>query len=329
MKSVFTTSTVAVTQRVELWQNFVSGAFAPVEISDFDLVQFEAHIDAVQLGDLGLSHFTGTGHGICRPRRMIRSSDADMFVAVVQLSGALSYAQNTGDGRHLTNNVTLFDMTRDYRSMFHDRMDFIDVTIPRKRIETLLGSTRHLAGLTLGPEQPMTAMIVDFFRRQVTMANQLSPETAGRVGAIGMDLLAAGFLEHMGQTPGQTIGNAAAMARAKAFVRANLGDCTLSPEIVAASENLSLRRMQELFAAEMLTISDYIWEQRLLRGKYMLEGRAFDRLSIAEIGGSVGFVSIPHFSRRFRLRFGCTPVECRQRHIAEPAFALQRQSNLG
>jgi AraC family transcriptional activator of tynA and feaB len=328
MKSAFTTSTVAAAQRVELWQDFVSRSFAPVEVVDFDPAQFEAHIDAVQLGGLGLSHFTGAEQTIVRPRQIIRSSDADMFVALIQLSGAMSYAQSAEEGRDLTGSVTLFDMTRNYSAMFHGRMDFIDVSIPRKRIETLLGSARNLAGLTLGPEQPMTSLIIEFFRSQLKVVNRLSGESADRLGAIGMDLLAAGFLEKMGQTSSQSVGNAAAMARAKAFVRTHLGDCTLSPDVVAASQTLSLRRMQELFAEEMLTISDYIWEQRLLRAKHMLQGRAFDRLSVAEIGCSVGFVSIPHFSRRFRLRFGCTPIECRQRkapgRVAAPAFELQR-----
>ena len=315
MKGVFTTSAVAADQRIDLWQDFVSNSFAPVEISKFDPFQFEAHIDAVQIGDVGLSHFTGAAQAICRPRRIISANDDDIFVAVVQLSGTLSFAHNTEEGSDLAGSVTLFDMTREYRAMFHSRMDFIDVSIPRKRVEALLGSTRNLAGLTLGPAQPMTALIIEFFRNQLKLADQLSVESARRLGTIGADLLAAGFLEMMGRTPGQAVNNTAAMARAKAFIRAHLADSALSPEMVAASENLSLRRMQELFAGEMLTISDHIWEQRLLRSRMMLESRAFDRLSVAEVAGAAGFVSMPHFSRRFRARFGCTPGELRQRGL--------------
>ena len=69
--------------------------------------------------------------------------------------------------------------------------------------------------------------------------------------------------------------------------------------MVAASDNLSLRRLQELFAEELLTISDYVWEQRLVRAKTMLESQAIRRLSVAEIAGSMGLVSIPHFLPAF------------------------------
>ena len=311
MQRVFTTSMVPARQRAELWQDFVSGSLAAVEASNFDPDRFEAHIDAMQLGEFDVAHHTGAEQSVCRRRPIIRPSDPDIFVAVVQMSGAMSYAHNDLNGSHVTGSVTLFGITREIDTVFHGGMDFIDVSLPRKRVEALLGSTRNLAGLTLGPEQPMTPLIIAFFRSQVALADGLSAESACRLGTIGADLLAAGFLEKIGQTPSQSVGGAATMARAKGFIRANLADCTLSPKMVAASENLSLRRLQELFAEEMLTISDYIWEQRLLRSQTMLKSRAFNRLSVAAIAGSVGFVSMPHFSRRFRLRFGYAPIDVR------------------
>ena len=313
MKPVFTTLTSPPDQRVDLWQDFVSRSCVPIEVGDFEPAGFGAHIDTVRLGEIDVSHFTGAEQSIRRPRHIISSSDADMFAAVIQLSGAMSYAQGNEEGSQITGSVTLFDMTRDYYSMFHNNMDFIDVSIPRKLVEALLGPTRNLAGLTIGPDEPLTSLIIAFFRNQTKLAEGLSPEAACRLGAIGADLLATGFLEKIGHMPGQRLGNAAAMARAKAFVRGNLADSELSPQMVAASGNMSLRRMQELFAEERLTIADYIWEQRLLHAKKRLESRAFDRLPIADVGASAGFTSLPHFSRRFRSRFGYGPGECRRR----------------
>jgi AraC family transcriptional activator of tynA and feaB len=320
MKRVFTTSMVPMSQRADLWQNFVCGSLAAVEASNFDPDRFEAHIDSVQLGDFDVAHYTGAEQSVCRHRQIIRSSDPDAFVAVVQMGGSISYEHGDLNGSHVTGSVTLFDITREISTRFHGGMDFIDVSIPRRRIEALLGSTRNLAGLTLGPEQPMTQLIIEFFLNQLKVADDISGESACRLGTIGADLLATGFLEKIGKTPNRSVGGAASTARAKKFIKANLSDCTLSPTTVAASSNISLRRMQELFAEEMLTITDYIWEQRLLRAKEILESQAFNRLSVADVACSVGFVTMSHFSRRFRSRFDCAPTDCRQTQVNRSAL---------
>jgi AraC family transcriptional activator of tynA and feaB len=316
LKTVFNLLEAEPKHRVDLWKTKLGETFAPVELTNYNVENFDVRMETSLFGDLEISTLIGAEQGICRPRRLIRPSDTDTFVAVVQMGGSRSYTHGGNEATGLGESVTLFDMTQDYRTMMRGSLDIINITVPRKRIEAMFGSTRHLAGMSLDVGQPLTQLIIEFFRTQMQIADQLSAETASRLGAIGSDLLATAVLETIGRIPGYGVSGTAAVVRAKAFIRGRIGDELLSPMMVAASQKLSLRRMQELFAAESLSISDYIWEQRLLRSKMMLEGKARIRVSIANVAYAVGFASLPHFSRRFRARFGCSPAEA-QRFVAK------------
>jgi AraC-like DNA-binding protein len=310
-KTVVSLDHLSPEQRVDFWRTALTETFVPVDLMNYKANGFDVSIETVELGDLEVSHLTGVEQDIFRSRSMIRSGDADPFIAVLQLDGSMGFEHNGKQANGLSGSVTLFDTTQEYVTMMRDKLNIIDVTIPRPRIEALFGSTRHLAGLTLDGDHPMTKLVIEFFRHQMQMPAELSKEDAARLGAVGGDLLAAAFLEKIGRSPGLST-SAAAMVRAKAFIRDRLGDHTLTPEMVATSQGISLRRMQELFAAESLSIGDYIWEQRLLRAYGMLRSKGLTRISVAEVAYAVGFVSLPHFSRRFRARFGYTPVETRR-----------------
>jgi hypothetical protein len=187
--------------RVDSWKTALAETFVPVDLKNYRLEDFSVSLETAVFGDLQISKLSGSEQNIFRPRHLIRSSDADWFIAVIQLSGSMDYSQNAIEGSVLRGGITLFDPTREYRTLMRGHLNTINVTISRKRIEALFGSTRHLAGLSLGSDQPMTKLAIEFFRGQMQIADQLSEETARRLGTIGADLLASAFLEKMGRFP--------------------------------------------------------------------------------------------------------------------------------
>ena len=311
MPSVFSSDQIAPRHRLDAWRSFVSDAFVPTDIVGAEQAGFEARMEAVSLGEVGLARFTGSRQGFNRTRPMIRSSQPDGFVASIPLSGRLRFTHGAESGETPTGGITLFEMAGETCTTNTEDMNVLAIALPRFRVEALFGSVRNLGGLTLGAEAAMTPIIIGFLRSVMASAESLTGDSAARLGTIAADLLAAGFLERMGRDPNRSMGIAACAARAKAFIRANLGDSLLSPEMVARRQGFSLRRLQEIFAAERLTVSNYIWEQRLLRARDMLSSRAFDRLTLDEVARAAGFSGSPHFFRRVRARFGQTPREIR------------------
>ncbi len=90
------------------------------------------------------------------------------------------------------------------------------------------------------------------------------------------------------------------------YIQDNIDDSTFTVEVLA--EKLSISRVQlyrKIKAVLGITISDYIQNIRLEKGKEMLIDKK--DLTIADIAYSVGFSSPNYFSTAFKNKFGITP----------------------
>jgi AraC family transcriptional activator of tynA and feaB len=96
-------------------------------------------------------------------------------------------------------------------------------------------------------------------------------------------------------------------SRIRRFVRSNLRNRDLSPELIARSCGLSLRYVHQLFANEPATLMQWVWQERVARCGDDLLKRALRSRTVSEIAYSWGFNDPAHFSRLFRAQFGRSP----------------------
>src|SRR5690606_36025498 len=116
--------------------------------------------------------------------------------------------------------------------------------------------------------------------------------------------------DHLAGRPGTGLG-VSYLAAARGYVAKHLHEAALDVHQVAAALEISPRHLSRLFAAEGLTVSEYIRSCRL-RGAYAdLGNPALGRLGVAAIAYKWGFVSQAHFSRVFKQQYGLTPKEAR------------------
>ncbi len=97
------------------------------------------------------------------------------------------------------------------------------------------------------------------------------------------------------------------------YIRENIDDSTFTVEILA--DKLGISRVQlyrKIKAVLGITISDYIQNIRLEKGKKMLIDQK--KLTIADIAYSVGFSSPNYFSTAFKNKFGITPKKFKNLH---------------
>jgi len=89
------------------------------------------------------------------------------------------------------------------------------------------------------------------------------------------------------------------------LIDARLGDPDLRTASIAGELGISLRTVQNGFAAMGTTPVGYIAERRLERAAELL--RNSDAISVTDIAFDLGFNDSAYFSRCFRQRFGVTP----------------------
>lgn len=86
----------------------------------------------------------------------------------------------------------------------------------------------------------------------------------------------------------------------------------LRPAQFAERHNVSVRALHYAFAAANTTFTEQLMRLRLERAREILRDTHFAELPVAEVALRCGFMDPSHFARRFRQRFGETPVKFRR-----------------
>jgi AraC-like DNA-binding protein len=100
----------------------------------------------------------------------------------------------------------------------------------------------------------------------------------------------------------------------RTYTSQHLDDPALTPEMLAAAHNVSLRRLYQAFADAGLSLEQWIIGQRLEAARAVLVSPSGLRRSIEATARSCGFQSASHFTRRFRQAYGVTPREWQQQY---------------
>lgn len=133
------------------------------------------------------------------------------------------------------------------------------------------------------------------------------PEWETGVNAVFYDLVALAM--RGAQRPLADIGEAALRKRVLTMVMANLEDPMLRTASIADGCSISVRTVQNVFAAMGTTPTAYIVDQRLRRAADRLVARP--DASITEIAFDLGFNDSAYFTRCFRHHFGVAPRDWR------------------
>ena len=104
---------------------------------------------------------------------------------------------------------------------------------------------------------------------------------------------------------------AARLRTIKADIAANLGDCELNVNSVAARHGVTARYVQKLFASEGATFSECVLSRRLAAAYRLLSDPRFAHRSISSIAFDLGFSDLSYFNRTFRRRHEAMPTEVR------------------
>ena len=98
---------------------------------------------------------------------------------------------------------------------------------------------------------------------------------------------------------------AAHISRVEKFIRENLKNPDLSPDLIAENCGISKRYLHDLFKDVNGTVSQRIRDHRLIAARDRLA--AAPGLPISEVSYRFGFADQAQFSRLFKTKFGMTP----------------------
>lgn len=313
MQTIFSTDGVLPKNRFRHWKDICEDRIVPLNQSCLDNEPFNASIKGANIGGLDFTWFALSNLRVSTTPRTLRSENhkTDQLFLNIVLNGTVCSHQNDRSSTDEAGDFAIRDTNTSWANEHNGYSEVVAISIPRKRLEGVLGSARIFAGLTVDSHQPVATLTRSFLCNLMREGGRLPPSAAERMAGVGIDLVIASLAERLAKEVPRPISGVLVIQRAKAYVEANLNNVSLDPPLLAAAVGVSLRRLQQLFHDHGQHISDWIWQRRLLAASRHLKNPGCRHISIGILAYECGFASQPHFSRRFKAHFGMTPSEYR------------------
>lgn len=308
--SLFDTAALPAGKRFAAWRDSMGVLLDIDPISSHPTETFNTWLEGYLIGDILLSRLKTGGQRISRTSARIARDSIDHYAINFFLDGDLEL-HGRRPLRYGKGSLIGFD---DGEPLVCESagFDVITATIPRRRLAQLLLQPESLHAAIIDPTSAIGQLLIGFVKTVYTTAPDLTPDEAGGAAQAMLELISVainGVTLKAGDLPAMFCRTE--LMRAQAFIKANLGNRGLTPDMVAGAVALSRAQLYRLFA-DVGGIADYIREQRLRRCLADLLTINEDGESVAVVAYRWGFADPSHFAKAFKQRFGRTPSEAKE-----------------
>jgi AraC-like DNA-binding protein len=289
-----------------------------VRVTDTDPDRFHATARAVDIGPLNVVELTCSPSVVRRTARMIREADPELCSVVFPRRGALVVTQGGRAALLGERDFALYDSSRPFGVRIAGRgtTTLVRAHVPRALLPLPARATDRLVGTRLPGRSGVGALLTQFLGSVAADPAAYPPGAAARLGAVGLDLLAATLAHHLDagldRLPDESRGRAL-LLRIEAFVQDHLSEPDLSPRDIAAAHHISVSYLHRLFRTRDTTVTELIRHRRLERARRELTDPGLRDLPVHGIAARCGFRDHAAFTRAFRTAYGIPPRDYRER----------------
>ena len=311
MTHQYATRSVIGEHRAQFWTDAVSTVLFPMASSCADPIGFDGVLKTWHLSNASLSHVQSGPVSYHRERHHLSHDVEEEILVSFSGQSELVFTQND---RTLKVGRGQFVVQRGhapYELRQAEANEILVLKLPAAMLAQRLRSIDRYSSLVFDASSGTGALLLDMLLALPKRATEINEVTRGGLSACLIELLAL-TMEGDARVLGGELSSVQAghLARAERYIRQNLSNRALSPELIASACGISVRYLHQVFSSSGKSVSQWIRELRLLACEQQLRGpRRKD--SIAEIAYQWGFGDQAQFSRHFRAYFGCTAKQMR------------------
>ncbi|GGM69254.1 helix-turn-helix domain-containing protein [Dactylosporangium sucinum] len=316
---VFNSENLPTADRFACWHEMTCRSLIPTRAQVDDAANFRAATRLWGSGAMQVSAETvESSLHVERTPKLIRQSDPEQYLLGVIRNGMYGFSQLGREAKIGAGDMLLFDSSQPFHVWYQGgghHMFWLPkswLPLPESRVAPLLA--RRLAG-----QYGIGGLLSHCLSEITTQPARYRAAEITRLLDIALDLLTtilAHELDALGALPPDNH-RRALLTRVHVYIQQHLSDPDLSPSTIAATHHISLRHLQQLFAANDTTPAAWIRRQRLERCRHALADPAQRQLPIHAIAARWGFTDHAHFSRLFRTTYGESPRDYRSTVVRE------------
>jgi AraC family transcriptional regulator, positive regulator of tynA and feaB len=301
---------------------FYSSRLDAAEVIPAAGAPFDAEFRLTQLASIQVVRMRLANGSVNRATQHLDRASPQQYslLLVTRGSGTLEhYGQQTALGE---GDLTLWDSAAPYAFRVQDTSEFLVLRIPADLLREHLPSPESFCGQHLAAHHGLTdsvaALILSLCAQLESGINVGFPD---RIARNLLDLVATSYaIAFVSLSRDSSVLNSR-YAKVRLFIEQHLRNPALRPSSVAQGLHVSSRYVRMIFAVSRETASEYILRRRLEECARQMADPRWRERSITEIAFAWGFNSAPHFTRKFRGRYGDTPRSYRRQHLQRLGLA--------
>lgn len=292
----------------EVMQNILA-CFPPQPVT---LDELALDLTVWHLGSLILGSQHSPALVYYRSEEIIQASGMDHLLVQYYTRGGFTGVAGTQSMEMRAGDVCVFDLAQTMRTTTTD-CHIITLVVPRPLFEAVTDDVAALHGLVLEACNPLASLLADCLHSLTANAAALKADealvVARGISALVTNILAGTSVSRMPHN-GATV--TSRFRDLLLYIDAHLGDPGLQGVAVAMAFGLSRAKLYRLFEP-VGGVANYIRRRRLNVASLYLASPEHRDWRISQIAFACGFANEQLFSRNFKLQFGVTPREARER----------------
>ncbi|MGY1503411.1 helix-turn-helix domain-containing protein [Streptomyces sp. QTS52] len=316
IRTVFDSTDFPVGERFDRWRDTVRLSLVPTVVSVDDPDGFRATMSHLDLGTVQLASMALSPLRSSRTSRMIRSNDPEKYSVALVLGGEQYIRQAGHESVAGAYDLVFYDSSHPCDALVASGVPTPARTVVAQFSKSLLPPRvfDRLLGARLSGREGVGAVLAQILIGLADGTVGHRPSDSCRVAGILIDLLAVTLAQELdadADVPPETHQHALSL-RVLAYIEQHLADPDLSPGVIAAAHQVSVRQLYRIFQQQGTSVAAWIRRQRLARCRHDLTDPLLRPRTVHSIAARYGFGDAAHFSRAFRAAYGMSPSEWRE-----------------
>lgn len=302
--------------RFDSWFEIGARSLMPVFARSDSENDFRVSLRVLTMADVQISKVRYGSLCVSRTARLIKRSDPETYQVNLFHQGRAVISQSGREAKPAPGHFVMVDSSRPFqawRSCSAAAPSYL-FQAPRRSVRVPSDVLGGMTAVSFDARRGLAAMFCQWLETVVARAHEFSNAQTEMLATTTVDLFSAVMADALGAsiTTNPESRQRILRMRANQFIENHLGNPGLTSAAVAAAHHVSLRRLQQLFAADGDTVAAWIRGRRLERCRRDLANPNMRGQHVHEIATRWGFTRQAHFSRLFRTAYGMSAGEYRR-----------------